>query len=347
MIYRIGDTGLIPEFINCILDVPGNKITEETVLRLQQFQCAFDQGFIDNTFELSYNRVNGSVEYNPLPPDYSIYDSYYHPGNTIETDNLTIYPTDFIDIHTLPALCEIEITKESVGKIKQVQDCLTGSVYNNTNIIKPNGFYDEQTKTAIKNFQTQYGIGQPTVYTSGVKNIFPNYTKMWLSGKATGYEKSSQNVILTEDSTCISSYLIPIDNNFNYVFNNNAGIFEKPFIIKFLFYDANKDLMDLSSNTSYSIFAGDTYFSAGTLPAITMSSSQISYVQCVVKFSDGSVVSVNDILKCTIQIEKSETSTAFEPQVTNINYMYFSGRLNTVTYNKLKYIFGLTEVLDV
>lgn len=347
MTYRINDTGLVPEFINCRLGVSGNKITEETILRLKQFQCSFDQTFVDDTIALSYQVINGSIEYTPLPSGYDIYSAYYSPENNVGLENLNIHPTDFVDIYTLPALCETEITIESVGKIKQAQECLSGSVFNNTTVIKPNGFYDEQTKNAIRNFQEYYGIGQPTIFTTGLKNIFPNYTKMWLSGKATGFEKSSQTVVLTEDSTCISSYLIPIDNNYTYVFSNNPGIFEKSFIVKFLFYDVNKDLMDLSSNPSYSIFVGDTYFSSGSLPAITMSSGLIKYIQCVVRFSDGATVTVNDILRCTIQIERNESPTTFEPQVSNVNYMYFSGKLNTPTYNKLKYIYGVPEVLDV
>lgn len=347
MNYKLNDSGLIPEYINYKLGIYGNKITEQTITRLKQYQCSFQRYFIDNTLILSYVKANGSIVYNPLPEDYSIYDNYFSPENA--DNNLvlpSIYPVSFVDISTLPALCDIEIKDDDIKKISQAQSVLSGTTFNNTNLIEVTGLYDDQTINAIRNFQIQYNIGQNLVQSVGTKNIFPNYTRFWFSGKATGYEKSSQNVILDVDSTCISSSLIQIDNNYNYVFDNFKGMLYNEYIVSFLFFDYNKDLMDLSLNSDYNIFDGN-YFAKGRLPVIPVSQTQIKYIIAIVKKYDNSNIVVDDILDCTIQIEKANNITTFEPNTINNNYLYFSGRLNIPTYNKLKAVYGLDEVLDI
>lgn len=343
MAYKIGDKGLVPEFINISLGLPGNTITEETVTRLKQFQCSFGQHYEDKTQELTYVLANGELTYQPLPVSWSIYDEYYSPENTSGLSNLPIiYPSGFVDLFTLPAICGIELDEQDMSKIMQAQTCLRDTEFNNTTEIKVNGIYDEATTAAIRNFQIRYNLGQPTVLITEGKNIFPNTLPFWFNGKATDYEPSSNTVVLTPDDYTISSNLVPINNDYDHVFNNNKSG-EKGYVLNFLFYDKNKALIDTSAYTGYGPYNTESYFSSGTLLANPNSATKIAYIQCIVRFDDGSQITVNDILDCPIQIERGLTPTAFEPQTLNPYYHYYSGRLNIVTYNKLKAVYGIVE----
>ena len=342
MAYKIGDKGLVPEFINIKLGLPGNIITEETVTRLKQFQCSFGQHYEDKTQELTYIFANGELTYQPLPTGWSIYNEYYSPENPSGVSNLPIiFPTGFVDIFTLPSICGIELYEQDMAKIIQAQTCLKGTSFNNTAEIQINGIYDDTTINAIRNFQMYYSIGQPTMLITEGKNLFPNTLPFWYNGKATDYEPSSNTVVLTPDDYTISSNLIPINNDYNHVFSNNqSGV---GYILNFLFYDKTKTLLNTSAYPGYEMYNTDSYFSSGTLPANPNSTTKIAYVQCIVKFVNGDKITVNDILACPIQLERGLTPTSFEPQTLNPYYHYYSGRLNIVTYNKLKAVYGIVE----
>ena len=154
MSYTIGDTGLVPEYINQFFGIEGNEYTSETEQAVKDFQLSYGQ-----KYEPIYNPATG------LYDDPTSYPTEADPTGTY------IYPTGIVNLFTLPSILDIEIPLDKVDLIAEVQEILGVSVSN-----AERGEYTAATKAAIEVFQLAQGIvvyydDPPVAFASGIIDI--------------------------------------------------------------------------------------------------------------------------------------------------------------------------------
>lgn len=122
MVLKIGDSGITVEYINAFFDIDSKIYTDETARAVQKFQQSYLQRFshipniyTDNEILDSYTQlINGEG---------SLYEVSL--GDFIPP----LYPTGEVDIFTMTAMLGIDIDYNDYTKIKQVQQCLSGTEY--------------------------------------------------------------------------------------------------------------------------------------------------------------------------------------------------------------------------
>lgn len=210
--YKLGDTGLVVEFINSRLGIRSKVFTEETKTKLKQFQAAYRQYLKDETktkFSEFWNNIDNLSDASSMNFNYDPYAQIYYELDNPAKQDIThttatepvyeIYPNGVCDMWTLQALTEIDIETYDNGILEQVQRVLskTEYTYNEDLDIKetidPTGIYDELTHKAIKKFQMGYNIGQEKIPIYEHKNLLSNIKEEW--GNFTYYYSLDGSVI--------------------------------------------------------------------------------------------------------------------------------------------------------
>lgn len=123
MVLKVGDSGVIVEYINAFFDIDSNLYTKETAKRVQQFQQSYLQKFSHTPNVYTDSNIMNS--YLQLVEDESL------PTYRVESRDILspLYPTGEVDILTMTAILGMDIDYNDYTKIKQVQQCLTGTEY--------------------------------------------------------------------------------------------------------------------------------------------------------------------------------------------------------------------------
>ena len=350
--FRLGDKGLVVEYLNYVLGVNSKEFTEETENNLKQFQCSFRQLYVDKEDEITYMYDPASGEVTPNNLSYNPYDEYYKPGDELENfpnTSLYIYPNGILDIYTLPALTGIEIPNFNTNKIKQVQKALSWTVYSNNNPLKLTGEYNQETCDSIRNFQKKYKLFQPFIPIVDQKNLLSNSSSFWSNNQV------KDDGSLEESNTVITSNFIALDFNYNYYIKS----FTKDYSVRVYFYtgpvDSNIELVytyvnqatamvEYKNYTDFSMWYDGQFYSEGLIPFCNCSTTNKATKIRVSLYKNDNEIIPQDIEKIQIQLEKNDKATSYEPNSLNIYNTFYSGFLNIPTYNGIKKEFKLPEV---
>ena len=217
--YVKGDNNLVTEYVNYRLQVNSKEISEETVNRIKQFQASFNQGFVDYSEDRVYGKdADGNVvvvndEYNPYTDE-----NYFKPGMNLEEakNSPQLYPNGAIDIYTLTALLDTDISVYDSNKIVQAQQCLSNTKYSEYSILKQNGVYDEATRKVIRNYQRANDIYQVHYPIINNDNELPNIEEQWHQGGIDIFSEDASYGDYFESENYVYSDLIPVNNDYNY-----------------------------------------------------------------------------------------------------------------------------------
>lgn len=245
MIYKKGDKGLVPQFINYRLGLSGDTFTEDTRTRVLQFQASYRNLPVDTTIQDSI--VDGVFVDPPINPyrDYNntfdptdINKKYSYPMDSEGNIKLELYPNGVVDTHTMIALSDIDMEIYNERVLTQTQKTLSMTEFSNYRVITPTGLYDSITKDAIRNFQKKYGIGQQRIPIIERKNIFPNLKESW---KNQSYSYTSTIEDWIEGSNTYQYNLLSAPSGFTTIQLNTDE------------YCILSDFIELSPNTEYYI----------------------------------------------------------------------------------------------
>ncbi len=323
---KLNDTGLLVEFLNYKLGISESYVTEVTLQRLKQFQCAYRQTYIDYDSQ------------NIASPNYNPYSYYYQPGddiNNFDENAQYLFPNGELDIYTLSALLNIDIENTNTHKIAQIQNCLSKSKYY-MGVIAQSGVYDDITITAIRNFQQTNNIYQPYISITENKNLLSNIPSFY--------------TITASQYSCISG-LIPISpNNVYYIKSHTTNKVMISYYYS-LEQEINSTTIDswFSSSIAAELKSLMSPVIQGKIPAqvTNNSTNTIKYIKVTIINSTSASIAqnVNEFVgKSQIQLELNDAPTSYEPYSYNIYNTFCSGKLNIPTYNALKREFNLEEV---
>lgn len=351
---KLGDKGLAVEYINYLFGINSKEFTAETESKIKQFQASYGQVFTDES--ASY--------FDPTDENNNNYDDF----NT----ELELYPNGILDVYSLPALLNTNITLQDENILTQVQNALSLTEFsedenNLKRTIQPTGNYNSITKSAIKKFQQKYNLFQVKIPIIEHKNLLSNIASDWTNEKYTyTYTKDANNIIsitnvsLADDDTCILSPMISIDSGELYYIKLNNKL--DNYYIKIMFFDSSLiPISHLSSvytpnitTTSINQFDGwvntDSFLTEGLIPYnqycednSTNVTGIIKYIQIMIMHTDNSSIEPEEIKSLEIQLEKNSIATSYEPYSYNEYNGYCSGYLNIPTYNMIKKVFNLKE----
>lgn len=335
--YKIGDKGLIVEYINWYLGVKSKTYTQETEDKVKLFQSTYDQDFVDNSFDIEYVYDSTTGTYNPTGIPYDYYNQYFIPNVNTGRNRPYICPSGSVDLFTLPALTGMEISFNDSNKIKNAQQALSGTKYSNQKVIAATGIYDQQTMSAIEAFQIEQSIGVVmNLYDYETLIVQPSSTNgVSISKIADGYEISGVSTSSNVYGVVSVTGLVPNDvYTLMTTFEQKGDIT----IVGTPIYNSSGEVL-IDSNISRDSGTNYIYFTApedGSVFIRFYSNKTPTQTYTLCDFTN-------------IMIAKGEHSRLeyidYITSETNESGLYCSGILNIPTYNRLKMIYRFQEVV--